>query len=122
MANVLDRAKQIVAISALAEGSSIRAIERMTGIHRDTIMRLGVRVGQGCSFAAPFLSPFLSRFRQPRSKDCYWRGAPPSSITIPRANKLGEQGTGEKSQWPPWERWARRSPQSDSDPTRGRSP
>jgi IS1 family transposase len=36
-------------IAALAEGSSIRSIERMTGIHRDTIMRLGVRVGQGCT-------------------------------------------------------------------------
>jgi len=35
--------------AALAEGSSIRAIERMTGVHRDTIMRLGVRVGQGCA-------------------------------------------------------------------------
>jgi IS1 family transposase len=32
----------------LAEGSAIRSIERMTGIHRDTIMRLGVKVGQGC--------------------------------------------------------------------------
>jgi len=32
----------------LAEGSSIRAIERITGIHRDTIMRLGIRVGQAC--------------------------------------------------------------------------
>ena len=36
-------------VSALAEGSSIRAIERMTGIHRDTVMRLGVKVGQGCA-------------------------------------------------------------------------
>lgn len=33
----------------LAEGNSIRAIERMTGIHRDTIMRLGVRVGEACA-------------------------------------------------------------------------
>jgi len=32
----------------LAEGSSIRSIERITGIHRDTIMRLGVRVGNAC--------------------------------------------------------------------------
>jgi len=40
--------KKIQVVSALAEGSSIRAIERMTGIHRDTIMRLGVKVGQGC--------------------------------------------------------------------------
>jgi IS1 family transposase len=49
MANVLNTDKQIAVISALAEGSSIRSIERMTGIHRDTIMRLGVKVGQGCT-------------------------------------------------------------------------
>jgi IS1 family transposase len=49
MANVLNTDKKIAVISALAEGSSIRSIERMTGIHRDTIMRLGVRVGQGCA-------------------------------------------------------------------------
>lgn len=35
-------------IGALAEGTSIRSIERMTGVHRDTVMRLGVRVGEGC--------------------------------------------------------------------------
>ena len=29
-------------IGALVEGSSIRSIERITGVHRDTIMRLGV--------------------------------------------------------------------------------
>jgi transposase-like protein len=49
MANVLNKDKQIAAISALAEGSSIRSIERITGISRNTIMRLGVRVGEGCA-------------------------------------------------------------------------
>src|SRR2546423_4329232 len=49
MANVLSIDKQVAIISALAEGSSIRSIERITGVHRDTIMRLGVRVGQGCA-------------------------------------------------------------------------
>jgi IS1 family transposase len=48
MANVLPFDKKLAAISALAEGSSIRSVERMTGVHRDTIMRLGLRVGQGC--------------------------------------------------------------------------
>jgi len=48
MANTLNTDKQIAVIAALTEGSSIRAIERMTGVHRDTIMRLGVKVGQGC--------------------------------------------------------------------------
>jgi len=42
----LDRRTQ--AISALVEGNSIRSTERMTGIHRDTIMRLMVEVGEGC--------------------------------------------------------------------------
>jgi IS1 family transposase len=49
MANVLSTDKQIAVIGALAEGSSIRSIERITGVHRDTIMRLGVRVGKGCT-------------------------------------------------------------------------
>lgn len=49
MANVLSKERQIAVIGALAEGSSIRSIERLTGIHRDTIMRLGVRIGQGCA-------------------------------------------------------------------------
>jgi IS1 family transposase len=48
MANILSKEKQIAVISALAEGNSIRSIERMTEIHRDTIMRLGVRVGERC--------------------------------------------------------------------------
>jgi IS1 family transposase len=48
MANVLPQDKQIAVIGALAEGSSIRSIERLTGVHRDTIMRLGVRAGRGC--------------------------------------------------------------------------
>ena len=47
--NYLSKDKQIAVTAALAEGNSIRSIERMTGVHRDTIMRLGVRVGQGCA-------------------------------------------------------------------------
>ena len=47
--NVLPREKQIEIIAALTEGMSIRAVERLTGIHRDTIMRLGARVGRGCA-------------------------------------------------------------------------
>ena len=47
--NYLSTDKQIAVTAALAEGNSIRSIERMTGVHRDTIMRLGVRIGQGCA-------------------------------------------------------------------------
>lgn len=46
--NILRQGKQEAAIAALVEGASIRSVERMTGIHRDTIMRLMVRIGQGC--------------------------------------------------------------------------
>jgi len=42
MANLLSTDKKIAVIGALAEGSSIRSIERITGVHRDTTMRLGV--------------------------------------------------------------------------------
>jgi IS1 family transposase len=49
MSNVLSTDKKIAVIGALAEGSSIRSIERITGVHRDTVMRLGVKVGQGCT-------------------------------------------------------------------------
>jgi IS1 family transposase len=49
MANLLPTDKKIQVIAALAEGSCIRSIERMTGIHRDTVMRLGVKIGEGCT-------------------------------------------------------------------------
>ena|SRR5438552_2119939 len=49
MANVLSAEKQTAIIAALAESSSIRSIERITSVHRDTIMRLDVKVGQECT-------------------------------------------------------------------------
>ena len=36
----LARDKQIMIVRMAAEGNSIRSIERMTRVHRDTIMRL----------------------------------------------------------------------------------
>ena len=46
--NILKSEKQEMVIGGLVEGSSIRSIERMTGVHRDTIMRLMVEVGNTC--------------------------------------------------------------------------
>lgn len=48
MANHLSTENQSTAIAMLCEGNSIRRVERMSGIHRDTIMRLSVRVGLAC--------------------------------------------------------------------------
>jgi hypothetical protein len=49
VANHLSRDKQIAVVSALVEGCSIRSTERMTGVNRETIGTLLVRVGNGCS-------------------------------------------------------------------------
>ena len=48
MSNTLKTEKKVAVISMLAEGASIRAVERITGIHGDTIGRLALRVGQAC--------------------------------------------------------------------------
>jgi hypothetical protein len=45
--NILTFDRQVAVIAALTEGCSIRSAERLTGIHRDTIMRLAARVGFG---------------------------------------------------------------------------
>lgn len=47
--NTLPADKKLQVVTALVEGASIRSIERMTGVHRDTIMRLGLSVGQACA-------------------------------------------------------------------------
>ncbi len=46
---VLSTEKKLAVLSAMVEGNSIRSTERMTGVHRDTIMRLVVSVGQNCA-------------------------------------------------------------------------
>ena len=48
MANVLAREKRLAVTAALVDGCSIRTTERMTGCHRDTIMRFGLTLGEGC--------------------------------------------------------------------------
>lgn len=48
MANILGDDARAAIVAALVDGNSIRATERQTGVHRDTIMRLGVRIGQEC--------------------------------------------------------------------------
>jgi IS1 family transposase len=46
MTTPLDKAEQIVQL--LVEGCSVRSVERITGVHRDTILRLLVLVGERC--------------------------------------------------------------------------
>lgn len=49
MANKLPIEKKVAVVSLLCEGSSIRAIERITGVNQNTIMSLGRRVGDACT-------------------------------------------------------------------------
>lgn len=46
--NKLPLDKKLTILSAMLEGNSIRSTERMTGVHRDTIMRLMTRTGEQC--------------------------------------------------------------------------
>ena len=48
MANYLPIEKKTLILSLLSEGHSIRSTERLSGVHRDTIMRLMVSVGELC--------------------------------------------------------------------------
>src|SRR6267154_5931400 len=47
--NKLDKAKQIQVVAALVEGNSIRATVRMTGVAKNTIVKLLVELGAACS-------------------------------------------------------------------------
>ncbi|MCH7666879.1 MAG: IS1 family transposase [Acidobacteria bacterium] len=40
--------KVLLVLSLLVEGSAVRSIERVTGVHRDTILRLMVYIGERC--------------------------------------------------------------------------
>jgi len=46
--NILKHDKKLAVLSALVEGNSIRAIVRMTGVHKTTILRLLEDVGSWC--------------------------------------------------------------------------
>jgi transposase-like protein len=45
----LSRDQQSRVISALTEGVSVRATERLTYVNRETVVILSVKVGQGCA-------------------------------------------------------------------------
>jgi len=47
--NILSRDKQIEVVSTLTEGLGIRATARITGVNRETVGTLALRVGRGCA-------------------------------------------------------------------------
>jgi IS1 family transposase len=89
--NILPRDKQIAVISALTEGCSIRATERLTGIHRDTIMRLGVRVGDGCDKLHDEMMQFVQVNRLELDELWSYVGKKQKRITPADSADLGDQ-------------------------------
>ena len=45
---MVDEEKALLAIQLLIEGTSVRTVERITKLHRDTILRLLVLAGERC--------------------------------------------------------------------------
>ena len=53
--NIIPHDRQVAVIAALVDGCSIRTTERLTETHRDTVMRLGARIGRGCAALHDFM-------------------------------------------------------------------
>jgi hypothetical protein len=49
MVNLLTFETQVQVVASLVDGCSILATERITSVRCDTIMRLALRVGEGCA-------------------------------------------------------------------------
>src|SRR5258708_837584 len=47
--NKLSTEERTRVVSALVEGNSLRSVTRMTGVHRTTVMKLLVDLGNACS-------------------------------------------------------------------------
>lgn len=45
---ILSEDKALMCLNLLVEGNSVRATERITGVHRDTVLRLLETVGKKC--------------------------------------------------------------------------
>ena len=78
--NPLSFPQQVRAISLLTEGNSIRATERLTGVHRDTIMRLSR--GVSYSWKKPILMQGHANPRSPEDRKSLGRTAEESRLPV----------------------------------------
>lgn len=63
--NCLTISKKVLVLSLLAEGNSVRSVERITGVHRDTILRLLESIAQKCEkVSKSLIRNIKSRFIQ----------------------------------------------------------
>ena len=47
--NKLSREKQVAVVAALVEGNSMRAVQRMTGVAQNTVVKLLCDLGRACA-------------------------------------------------------------------------
>jgi IS1 family transposase len=88
--NSLSSDRRAQAIAALVEGNSIRSVERMTEIHRDTIMRLMIRVADGCD---RLMDEMMRGLTCPRLQlDEIWAYVGMKQKTARHLNKIDEFG------------------------------
>lgn len=90
--NKLPLDKQILVLSMLTEGSSIRAIERITGVNRNTIMGLLVRAGEQAESIADQKMRYLkSSFVQVDEIWCYCGKKNRQATDEDKQNGFGDQ-------------------------------
>jgi len=91
--NTLSKVKKIQILSGLVEGMSIRSLERMTNTHRDTIMRLMIRIGKGCQrLLEENLKDFHSKYIEADEIWTFVKKKEKKLNPIEKANqKLGDQ-------------------------------
>jgi len=94
MANNLPFGTKVLAVSMLAEGSGIRSVERTTGIHGDTVMRLGVPVGETCGRVHDENRPILALFYRELSKNLRFKLAhyPAGGGVLMETTRVGTRG------------------------------
>src|SRR5260370_22704118 len=94
--NRLKREKVVQVIAALVEGNSIRATVRMTGVSKDAITRLMVRLG---SAAADYQDRTLRNLKCKRIQcDEIWQFCYAKEKNVP-ADKKGKFGYGDIWTW-----------------------
>lgn len=93
MANHLRTERKLACLNALVEGCSIRSAERMTGVHRDTITRLLVNVGEGCATLLDERMTGLSCTRLELDEIWSYVGRKQRNVPEGASDELGDQWT-----------------------------
>ncbi len=88
--NRLKQEKQQMILSLLVEGNSVRSIERITGVHRDTIIRLMCRIGTRCEQILDKRLRDLS-LKQVQT-DEIWTFVHTKKEKLPAIERFGEKG------------------------------